>query len=131
MVPGIIGNHGELSALHHCLATRILLNHLSIDLDSLYAEVDIARTLDVTIGHAEMRTTRHEEVEDAEILVISTLGTINQRTTLNGNATAIVLHGRISLHGANGHVEMNGDNVALLPLTIDTEIAICALARES
>ena len=128
MVPGIVRNHGELGSLHQSLAARIGLYHLSVNLDGLHVEINIAQTLDLTLGHAETGLARHQEIEDAETSIVGTLCTIYQRTTLNSDATAIVGNMHISLDGTNGHIEMNGNHIAFLPLTIDAEIAHRALS---
>ena len=124
MIPSIIGYHDQF-----CLYGLDFILPIGTErfaacyLYGLNREVFVANTLNGMVEYLETRLPRHHIVEDVEILVVGTLGTIYQRTTLNGNAAVVIFHGRMSLDCADRHVEMDGHLVTFLPLAVNDQVA--------
>ena len=76
------------------------------------------------VNDLESGTARHQEIEDTELAIVHTLCAIDQRATLDGDPSTVVCHMMVGFDATDGHIEMDTDNIALLPRTVDEHIAV-------
>ena len=127
MVPGVVGDESDGDVLGGELAFVRNSGFLGRNSDGSDAEgLAIALFVFDTIGRqdVELGLAREQQVMGIDALVVGPLSAIDQRSALYGHASTIVGHPRIGHYGANGHIEMDADDIALLPVTIDDHIAV-------
>ena len=67
----------------------------------------------------KFRLAGQKQMMGVDTLVIGPLGTIHQRSALYGDTATIVSHTGIGNHRTNWHVEMDVDDITLLPVAVD------------
>ena len=78
--------------------------------------------------HVKLCLTRQQEMMRIDISVVGPLGAIDQWSAFYGDASPVVSHPRRGDNGTDGHVEVDADDVTLLPVAVDDEIAVFQLA---
>ena len=66
-----------------------------------------------------------------DVTVVGPFCAIDQWSALYGNTASVVSHSWIGYYCTHGHIEMDTDNVALLPVAVDDEIAVLQLTADT
>ena len=75
------------------------------------------------LSGSERRTLVDEHAHDVEV-VVRPLCAVDQRTALHGDLSAVGYHFIIRAYGAHVHVEVDADDVPLLPCAVDGIVSV-------
>ena len=119
MVPSIVRNQSEIHILYRNLAISSLIQYLRRCLDSLHCEsrstLGLGILNSVVVNERESRLlAAHHCTEHRLTSIVSSLSTINQRTTLHCYLATIISHLAIGYNGTNWHIEMDANDITLL-----------------
>ena len=131
MVPSVVGDEFYGDVLRSEFAFGCDRGFLGLRLNGSDVEgLAIALFILDAIGwlEVELGLVREQQVVRIDALVVSSFCTIDQRSALYGHASTIVCHARTGHNRTNRHIEMDADDIALLPVAIDDHIAVLHVA---
>ena len=130
MIPGIVRNQGEVLSLDRNSTFLLLVQDMSWCRNCLDFEgrstLGLLVLNAVVIHQSEVRLLSHDGAEYRLVIVICSLSTVYQRTTLYGNLALIISHLAVSYNSTDRHIEVDADDIALLDV-LDREITLVSI----
>ena len=131
VVPGIIGDEFDGDIFHG--ESAVVSNRGFLCLGGDGSDVErLAIGFFVLDGigwrYLKLCLTWQEKMMRIDVAIVGPLGAIYQWSAFYGDTSPIVCHSRRGDNGTDRHIEMDADDVTLLPVTIDNKIAVFQLA---